>query len=383
MGPVETLALQLGDGWVLCQPDMDRLVVVNATGKTVWDLLGGGFGQQEIASAFAQHFGLPAEGALGDVRKAIGGLEEAGFLDRPPGEAGAEGCAPSSPANGPAIQSGPNVRYGTFQFGDRRVQMRSTVADIGRAYFSRFRHRALDDAVDAVVLEFSSGPCGYRLTFQGEVIADVSSLTELTGWAHELFLNWEHPNTGFIAYFHAAAVSRGGQSVLLPGVSGTGKSTLTGYLAGHGFAYLGDDLVAMARSGWSLRPLPTCLALKSGSWPILTALYPRLPDLPTVQCHGRDVRYVEARQTQYAGSAPSVIMFPKYAKSGGTHLGALAPLQTMTRLLETNTDLHRPATEATLAEFLQFVEQTPAYELVYKDLPSAKAVIEAWLDHTA
>jgi hypothetical protein len=55
----------------------------------------------------------------------------------------------------------------------------------------------------------------------------------------------------------------------------------------------------------------------------------------------------------------------------------------MTRLLETNTDLHRPATEATLAEFLQFAEQTPSYELVYKDLPSAKAVIEAWFDHTA
>jgi hypothetical protein len=62
---------------------------------------------------------------------------------------------------------------------------------------------------------------------------------------------------------------------------------------------------------------------------------------------------------------------------------ARACRQTMTRLLETNTDLHRPATEATLAEFLQFAEQTPSYELVYKDLPSAKAVIEAWLDHTA
>ena len=131
------------------------------------------------------------------------------------------------------------------------------------------------------------------------------------------------------------------------------------------------------------RPLFPCLSLKSGSWPILTALYPRLPDLPTLQCHGRDVRYVEAGQTQFAGSAPSAIMFPTYAKRGDAHLKALAPLQTMTRLLETNTDLHQPATEATLAEFVQFVEQTPAYEMVYKDLPSAKAVIEAWLDHTA
>jgi Coenzyme PQQ synthesis protein D (PqqD) len=154
--------LPLGGGWVLCRLDMDRLVVLNATGKIVWDLLGGGFGEQEIASAFAQHFGLPAEAASADVRKVIGRLEEAGLLARPPGEAGTEGCAPSAPANGPAIQSGPNVHCGTFQFGDRRVRMHSTLPDIGSAYFSRFRHRALDDAVDAEVLEFSSGACGYR-----------------------------------------------------------------------------------------------------------------------------------------------------------------------------------------------------------------------------
>jgi hypothetical protein len=378
MGPVETLALPLGDGWVLCQPDMDRLVVLNATGKTVWDLLGDGFGQQEIASAFAQHFGLPAEEALLNIRDAIGGLE-AGFLTRLPGEASTKGCAQSTPA----IQSGPNVHCGTFQFGNRRVQMHSALAGIGSAYFSRFGHRAFHDAADADVLEFSGGPCGYRLTFQGAVAAEANSLAEVVGRAHELILSWEHPKTEFLAYFHAAAVSRGGHCVLLPGVSGIGKSTLTAYLAGHGFAYLGDDFVAMARAGWSLRPLPTCLSLKSGSWPILTALYPQLPHLPMLQCHGRDVRYVEPRQVQYAGTAPSVILFPSYAKSGDTHLGALAPLQTMTRLLETNTDLQRPATEATLAEFVQFVEQTPAYELVYKDLPSAKAAIEEWLDHAA
>jgi hypothetical protein len=33
MGAAETLTLPLGDGWVLCQPDMDRLAVLNATGN--------------------------------------------------------------------------------------------------------------------------------------------------------------------------------------------------------------------------------------------------------------------------------------------------------------------------------------------------------------
>jgi Coenzyme PQQ synthesis protein D (PqqD) len=383
MGPMETLALPLGDGFVLCQPDIDRLAVLNATGKIVWDLLGGGFGQEEIASAFAQHFDLPAEGALANIRTVIGGLEDAGFLARPPGDLRAERCAPSTPTNGQVIQPGPNVYCGTFQFGDRRVQIHSTLTGIDSAYVSRFQHRALDNAADADVLKFSSGPCCYRLTFQGKVAADVRSLAELIGRAHELILGWEHPKTEFLAYFHAAAVSRGNHSVLLPGVSGIGKSTLTAYLTGHGFAYLGDDSIAMTRSDWSLRPLPTCLSLKSGSWPILMALYPQLPHLATVDCHGREVRYVEPRQARNAGSAPSVILFPKYAKSGDTSLRALAPLETMARLIETSTDLHRPATRTTLAEFIRFVEQTPAYELVYPNLLSAKAAIEGWLDNVA
>jgi hypothetical protein len=40
----------------------------------------------------------------------------------------------------------------------------------------------------------------YRLTFQGEAAADASSLAELIGRTHELFLSWEHPATGFLAY---------------------------------------------------------------------------------------------------------------------------------------------------------------------------------------
>ena len=370
---MKTLSLPLGDGWVLWRPDVEQLAVVNATGKIVWDLLDGGFGQDEIASAFVQQFGLSAEGVLANISAVIGALEKAGLLARPIANANAAGDRP--------VQPGPDVHCGTFRFGARRVRIYSTLADIGCAYFARFGHRALDNPTDADVLAFSTGSGNYRLTFQDETVADVNSLPELMGRAHELILSWEYPKTEFLVYFHAAAVSRNGHSALLPGVSGIGKSTLTAYLVGCGLDYLGDDCVAMARADWSLRPLPTCLSLKSGSWPLLADLYPELSNLPTVHSHGREARYVEPRQTQYAGRAPSVILFPSYAKGGETCLRALAPLQTMARLIETSTDLHRPATSATLAEFLQFVERTPAYELVYRNLPSAKAAIEDWLDH--
>jgi hypothetical protein len=216
-----------------------------------------------------------------------------------------------------------------------------------------------------------------------EIVANVNSLSELVGKTNEFFLSWEHPEVDFLAYFHAAAVRRGEHAILLPGVRGAGKSTLVGYLASQGFTYLTDDLIAMAASNWSLRPLPTCLAIKSGSWPILQAFYPQLTNCQTVQCHGRAVCYVEPIETSNSGAAPSLILFPAYAKDAVARLGSLTPLRTMMRLLEANTDLDELATEIKVAEFLRFVETTPAYELSYSDLSTAMNAIESLLENQA
>ena len=385
VAPIETFALPLGDGLVLRQPGKDRLVVLNATGKTVWDLLRAGLAQNEIATAFARHFGLPFEQASADVATVIAGLNEAQLSDlAPPGGTGAIPMSAAALPHSSMAQSGPNVDCGAFRFGNRLVRVLSSVPDVGSDYFSRFRHRAAVEAADADVLELSRDPSGgYRLTFGREIVAKVDSLSDLVGRTNEFFLSWEHPEVDFLAYFHAAAVRRAERTILLPGVSGDGKSTLVAYLASRGFTYLSDDLIAMAATDWSLRPLPTCLSIKSGSWSILEALYPQLANSPTVQCHGRAVRYVEPTETSDSAGAPSVILFPRYAKDGGDHLGSLTPLQTMTRLLKANTDLNMPATEAKVAEFLRFVETTPAYELSYSDLPSALNAIERLLENEA
>ena len=46
-------------------------------------------------------------------------------------------------------------------------------------------------------------------------------------------------------HWHAAALTRGGHTILLPGRAGAGKSTLAVALAQRGFALLGEDVVFM------------------------------------------------------------------------------------------------------------------------------------------
>jgi hypothetical protein len=374
---IESFALPLGDGLVLCHPGQDRLAVLNATGKVVWDLLRAGLARDEIASVFALHFGLSFDGACADVATAIAGIEGAPLaeFDPPRGR-----DAPPIPGSRDPHADDPTADCGEFRFGDRVVRLFSAVPGVGCDYFSRFQHRAANPPTKtADILELAACPSGYRLTFRRKIVAEVHSLPELIAGANELFLRWEHPEVEFLAYFHAAAIGRDECAILLPGVSGAGKSTLVAYLTSHGFFYLGDDLIAMAASDWSLRPLPTALSLKSGAWPILEDFYPQLRHRPTVQCHGRAARYVQPKETRNSAGTPSLILFPKYVKNGEAHVGTLKPLQTMTRLLESGTDLEKCASGANLVEFIRFIESTPAYEFRYSDLRSAKDAIEELL----
>jgi len=372
---------QLSEGYVLYQPDTGRLVALNNTGKQVWELLSAGYQQDEIATLFAEHFNHPIEQTTQDVQAVLAGLNEAERTDEltEPIKQNPDGLVlpPATKASGGV------KRFGTYRFGQQRIQLHlhDTLADIGSTYFLRYQHRAINDAAETDILALSTHPDGFCLTFRDEMLASVGSLAELFGRVNKLLLAWEHPAIDFLAYFHAATVSRGEQCLLLPGVSGAGKSTLTAYLVGHGFAYLGDDFVAMAASDGSFRSSPARLSLKLGSWAILEALYPELPQLPTVHCYGRTMRYVEPTQIKSVSCAPSIIVFPTYEQDSATRLSPLTPFQTLIRLLETNVILDQPATEAKLKVFIDFVEHTPAYDLRYADLPHAKAVIEELLNH--
>jgi hypothetical protein len=64
---------------------------------------------------------------------------------------------------------------------------------------------------------------------------------------------------------HAAAVSFAGQGVLLPGPSGTGKSTSAAALVLAGFDYLTDEAAAIDPETLEMAPYPKPVSLRPGS----------------------------------------------------------------------------------------------------------------------
>ena len=73
---------------------------------------------------------------------------------------------------------------------------------------------------------------------------------------------------------HAAAAARDGVAVVIPAVSGGGKSTLVAALVAAGFEYLSDEIVAIEPGSATIGGYHKAIALKEGSWPLIDAGVP-------------------------------------------------------------------------------------------------------------
>ena len=73
-------------------------------------------------------------------------------------------------------------------------------------------------------------------------------------------------------HWHAAALTRGGHTILLPGRAGAGKSTLAVALAQRGFALLGEDVVFMDPLSREIHPFQRAIRLDGASRERLRAI---------------------------------------------------------------------------------------------------------------
>ena len=64
---------------------------------------------------------------------------------------------------------------------------------------------------------------------------------------------------------HASAVERGGKAVIMPGDSGSVKSTLAALLAENGWRLLADEFVIIDTTNGLIRPFPRAISLKNSA----------------------------------------------------------------------------------------------------------------------
>ena len=144
--------------------------------------------------------------------------------------------------------------------------------------------------------------------------------------ALEWGLNWAVANHAHqYLIVHAAALSRNGRAVIMPGPPGAGKSTLCAALAHRGWRLLSDELTLVDMRTGMLRPLARPISLKNQSIDIMCRFAPDAvlsePAHDTVKGSVALLRPPEGSVvTMSEPAVPAWIVVPEYAAGAATKL---------------------------------------------------------------
>lgn len=130
---------------------------------------------------------------------------------------------------------------------------------------------------------------------------------------------------------HAAAATRAGVTLVLPGAEEHGKTTTVAGLLRAGWDYVTDEAVAVDPGTLWLTPFPKALSLDKGAWP----LFPELGPAPGPLCQ-RHVRaeQLSGRSLSFPVRPPRLLVFPQYVAGSRTALTPLSPGQAVRILAE-------------------------------------------------
>jgi hypothetical protein len=170
--------------------------------------------------------------------------------------------------------------------------------------------------------------------------------------------------------FHAGGVQFGDRAILLPALSGGGKSTLVTGLVHAGLGYLSDELLACARTDGRVLPYRKPLSLKPGSFAALGGLG---LEPPADRFRGEEwyLRPEDLGPDAAGGPCvPALVIVPRYVPGAPTGLRGLTSTESFMALAlnSVNLDHHGERGMQVLADL---VERCDAFELEMSDLDAA------------
>lgn len=182
--------------------------------------------------------------------------------------------------------------------------------------------------------------------------------------------------------FHGAALQTYEGILLLPGVSGAGKSTLSAVLAAKNNKIYSDEMIVLDKY-FNVKVLKLPIAIKSGSWDVLSEYYPELNELPEfLRLDGRQLKYVwpnsfakHPKEKQNI-EQKYLIFNPKFNSKIQAPISPekLSIIDTITMLVEAGYQVGIELNEEKLEALLTFIEKSCRYRFTYHT--SAQAELE-------
>ena len=172
--------------------------------------------------------------------------------------------------------------------------------------------------------------------------------------------------------FHAAGLTAAGQGILLPGKSGSGKSSIAAWLTAQGCTYLSDELVLLAPDR-RLLPLTRPLCLKPPSFAALQQKIAIKEEDILAGPKGVMIPHRLLNPTwQPANPQLTTIIFPEFVAGHPASLTPISSAKSCMQLLACHVNARNIPGHG-FAELAEICRTSTSYELKFGDFSSLSA----------
>ena len=381
----------LEDEIILVREGCHQLFLLNDTAGKIWRGLHKNQSIDEICINLAKEYGMPLPVIQQDVEKIIVDWETSGLTGPLPVQTTASSCDLADYGAVKTLPTSPVMPVhwfyeSTYRLNDYLFHVCYENAAIKNAVHPLIAHlqdNELPEYHGSFELRVNENK--FDLSVDGHTGFSYDSLDMLAMMMNKQIVSAACKAGNNLIVMHAAAVAQDGHCIVMPGMGGCGKSTLTAALLQAGMTYLSDDIVPIDRHTQQAIPLPISLNLMVGSLEI--------PGLLSDTKLLHEYRYEQRRVWYYQppaykdktpqGSYPvKYLVFPGYESGASTTLQALTPGQALQYLARSQSVLGKQKDTHCLTDLLDWLTAVPAFELRYESLMEACETVQTLLtDH--